>query len=165
MKKTVIIFGSTTGTCEAIAEKLSSKLEGAEVLNISGSDSSKLEEYDNLLLGTSTWGDGEMQDDWYSGIEAVKSANLAGKTVAVFGCGDSQSYPDTFCAGMAEIAEAAKAAGATLIGAVSTDGYTFSGSNAVADGKFVGLAIDDINEDGKTDERINAWVSQIKSSL
>ena len=37
------------------------------------------------------------QDDWYDGVKTLKSAGLAGKTVALFGCGDSESYPDTFC--------------------------------------------------------------------
>ena len=32
-----------------------------------------------------------MQDDWYDGVKTLKSAGLAGKTVALFGCGDSES--------------------------------------------------------------------------
>ena len=36
----------------------------------------------NLILGTSTWGAGEMQDDWYDGIKTLKGADLSGKTVA-----------------------------------------------------------------------------------
>ena len=48
---------------------------------------------------------------------------------------------------------------------VSTDGYTFDDSEAVVDGKFVGLALDDVNEDDKTDERIDAWIDSIKGSL
>jgi len=94
-----------------------------------------------------------------------KGADLSGKTVAVFGCGDSASYSDTFCGAMAELYNAAKEAGATLVGEVSTDGYTFDDSDAVVDGKFVGLALDDINEDDKTDERIDAWVEAIRPSL
>jgi flavodoxin I len=30
---------------------------------------------------------------------------------------------------------------------------------------FVGLALDDINESDKTEERIDAWVSDIKNHL
>ena len=66
---------------------------------------------------------------------------------------------------MAELYNAAKNAGANIIGAVSTDGYTFDESEAVVDGKFVGLALDEVNEDDKTDERINAWVEEIKQNL
>lgn len=161
---TIVVYGSSTGTCEAIAGKIGEKL-GAQVVNVTDIDASTLEAADNILLGTSTWGAGELQDDWYDGVDVVKGASLAGKTAAVFGCGDSDSYSDTFCAAMKELYDAAAEAGATLVGEVSADGYTFDDSDAVVDGKFVGLALDDINEADKTDERIDAWLDQIKASL
>lgn len=116
-------------------------------------------------MGTSTWGAGELQDDWYDGINLLKSAGLSGKTVALFGCGDAESYPDTFCGGMKELYDAAKEGGANVLEGVSTEGYTFDDSDAVVDGKFVGLALDDVNEDDKTEERIDAWLEAIKPSL
>ena len=100
-------------------------------------DDSVIADNDNLILGTSTWGAGEVQDDWYDGIKVIKNSDLSGKTVALFGCGDSESYPDTFVGGMAEIYNAVKKAGANVIGAVATDGYTFDESESVVDDKFV----------------------------
>ena len=44
-------------------------------------------------------------------------------------------------------------------------GYTFDDSEAVIDGKFIGLPLDDINEDDKTDTRIDAWIAAISPSL
>lgn len=41
---------------------------------------------------------------------------------------------------------------------VSTDGYTYDDSESVVDGHFIGLALDDVNEDDKTAERIDAWI-------
>jgi flavodoxin I len=163
MSKTVVVFGSSTGTCEGIANKIGEKL-GAEVVNVSDMNEDILAA-DNLIIGTSTWGAGELQDDWYEGVELLKSNDLSGKVVAIFGCGDCESYSDTFCGAMAELYNAAKSAGATLVGAVSTDGYSFDDSEAVVDGQFVGLALDDINEDDKTDGRIDAWITQIQPSL
>ena len=157
MSKTIVVYGSTTGTCESIAQTLGDQL-GAEVINVSDLTANQLAEADNIVLGTSTWGAGELQDDWYDGVNVVKSANLSGKRVARFGCGDSASYSDTFCGGMKELYDAAVAAGATVVGAVPTDGYTFDDSDAVVDGQFVGLALDDVNEDDKTSERISAWL-------
>lgn len=157
MSKTIVVYGSTTGTCESIAQTLGYQL-GAEVINVSDLTANQLAEADNIVLGTSTWGAGELQDDWYDGVNVVKSANLSGKRVALFGCGDSASYSDTFCGGMKELYDAAVAAGATVVGAVPTDGYTFDDSDAVVDGQFVGLALDDVNEDDKTSERISAWL-------
>lgn len=165
MKKTVIIYGTSTGTCEDLASRIGAKLGVDNIINVTDLDENVIAENDNLILGTSTWGAGEMQDDWYDGIKVIKSTNLSGKTVALFGCGDSGSYPDTFVGGMAEIYNAVKTAGANVIGAVSTEGYTFDDSESVVDGKFVGLALDEVNEDDKTDERINAWVEEIQPNL
>ena len=164
MKPTIVIYGSSTGTCQEIAETIASKL-GADIIDAASLNADAIASHDNLILGTSTWGAGEMQDDWYDGIKVLKSANLEGKTVALFGCGDSESYPDTFVGGMAELYNVVKNVGACVIGGVSTNGYTFDESESVVDGKFVGLALEEVNEDDKTDERINAWVAEIQPSL
>ncbi len=165
MKKTVIIYGSSTGTCEDLATRIGAKLGVDNIINVTDLDNNVIANNDNLILGTSTWGAGEVQDDWYDGIRTLKSTGLGGKTVALFGCGDSASYSDTFVGGMAEIYNAAKEAGANVIGAVATEGYTFDDSEAVVDGKFVGLAIDEVNEDDKTDERIDTWIAEIRPAL
>ena len=165
MQKTVIIYGSRTGTCEDLAGRIGAKLGVDNVINVTDLDDSVIANNDNLILGTSIWGAGEVQDDWYDGLKVIKNADLSGKTVALFACGDSESYPDTFVGGMLEIYNAVKQAGANVIGAVATDGYTFDDSESVVDGKFVGLALDEVNEDSKTDERIDNWVAEIKPSL
>ena len=165
MKKTVIIYGTSTGVCEDLANRIGTKLGVDNIINVTNLDDNVIADNGNLILGTSTWGAGEVQDDWYDGLRIIKSANLNGKTVALFGCGDSESYPDTFVGGMAEIYHAVTDAGAQVIGAVATEGYTFDDSESVVDGKFVGLALDEVNEDSKTDERIDAWVKEILPGL
>lgn len=167
MKKMGIIYGSSTGTCESIAETIAEKLgiASADVIDASKITADKIGEYDVLLLGTSTWGDGELQDDWYDAVKVVKAVDLTGKTVALFGCGDSESYCDTFCDGMGIIYDQLKDSGCTLIGKVSADDYTFSSSVAVIDGMFVGLALDDVNENDRTEERIDNWIEEIKNNL
>ena len=165
MKKTVIIYGTSTGVCEDLANRIGTKLGVDNIINVTNLDDNVIADNENLILGTSTWGAGEVQDDWNDGLKIIKSANLNGKTVALFGCGDSESYPDTFVGGMAEIYHAVTDAGAQVIGAVATEGYTFDDSESVVDGKFVGLALDEVNEDSKTDERIDAWVTEILPGL
>ena len=51
-----------------------------------------------------------------------------------------------------------------MIGAVATTLH-IDDSTAVADGKFVGLALDEDNESHLTDTRIAAWVAEIQPSL
>lgn len=164
MKSTIVIYGSSTGTCQGIAETIASKL-GCEAVDVTSIDDSTIASNENLILGTSTWGAGEMQDDWYDGVKVLKSAGLAGKTVALFGCGDSESYPDTFCGGLKELHDAAAEAGATVLPGVSTDGYTYDDSEAVDGDNFIGLVLDEVNEDDKTEGRIDAWIESIKPSL
>jgi len=161
MKKTVIVYGSTTGTCENLAGQIAERLGVVDIISAASFDQSVIDAADNLILGTSTWGSGELQDDWYDAVNTLKSADLSGKTVALFGCGDSQSYPDTFCGGMADLYHAAREAGAKIIGTVAADGYSFEESSAVVDGRFVGLALDEDNESGKSAERIAAWADSI----
>ncbi len=162
MKSTIVVFGSSTGTCENIANTIAEKL-GVEAINVTDFSADTIANYDNLILGTSTWGAGELQDDWYDGLNVLKEADLSNKTVALFGCGDSESYSDTFCGAMKEIYDAAQ--GAKIIGSVPTEGYTFDDSDAVVDGEFIGLALDDVNEDDLTEGRIDAWLNSIKGSL
>ena len=164
MKATIVIYGSSTGTCEAIAEKIASKL-GCEAVNVQDLTANIINSHQNLILGTSTWGAGELQDDWYDGLKTLQSADLSGKTIAFFGCGDCSSYSDTFVGGMGELYHGIEDCGARFIGSVDTDEYTFDDSEAVIDGKFIGLPLDDINEDDKTDSRIDAWIAQISPNL
>ena len=164
MNKTIVVFGSSTGTCEAIAEKIAQKL-GCEAIDVQNLTADVVNNNQNLILGTSTWGAGELQDDWYDGLKVLQGADLSGKTIALFGCGDCESYGDTFVGGIGELFNALKTSGATFVGAVDIDGYTFGDSEAVVDGKFVGLPLDDVNEDDKTDARIEAWIAAISPNL
>lgn len=164
MKQTIVVYGSTTGTCEGIANDIAAAL-GTECISAPSLTPEVVASNDNLILGTSTCGAGDVQDDWYDAIKLLKDSDLSGKTVALFGCGDSCSYSDTFCGGMAEIYNAVKAAGANIVGAVDASQYTFDDSAAAIDGKFVGLALDNDNEDNLTPQRISAWIADIKPSL
>ena len=66
---------------------------------------------------------------------------------------------------MGELYNGIKDSGAHFIGSVATDGYTFDDSEAVINGKFIGLPLDDINEDDKTDIRIETWLAQVSPNL
>lgn len=164
MNTTIVIYGSSTGTCEVLAEKIASKL-GCEALNVQNLSADMVAVNKNLILGTSTWGAGELQDDWYDGLKILQGADLSGKTIAIFGCGDCSSYSDTFVGGMGELYNGIKDSGAQFIGSIGTDGYTYDDSEAVIDDKFIGLPLDEINEDDKTDARIDAWITQISPDL
>lgn len=161
MAKIGIYYGSTTGTCEDIAHRLAARLGGAEVINAADLSADGVAGFDVLLLGSSTWGAGDLQDDWYDACDTLRGLDLSGKTVALFSVGDADGYGDTFCGALAPLYEAVRGTGATLVGRVPTDGYTFGDSEGVQDGLFLGLALDETNEPDKTDARLDAWVSSL----
>lgn len=164
MAKIGIFYGTTTGVTEDIANRISNNLEDVDVFNISGSED-KLGDYEVLILGTSTWGFGDLQDDWQSVLDTLSSLDLSGKKVAYFGTGDQSSFGDTFIDGIGIIHEEIEKTGATLIGETSTEGYDFSESRAVVNGKFLGLAIDEVNQPELTDERVESWTAELKKVL
>ena len=167
MKKITIIYGSTTGNTKNIAQTISKKLSTHEInlLDVSKATLEDIEKAPNLILGTSTWGVGDIQDDWDSFLPKLKKANLTGKIVALFGVGDSCSYADTFVDGMGILQEALSDANCQIVGDTSTDGHSFSESRAVKDDKFIGLALDEDNESDKTESRLNNWLDSIRESF
>lgn len=157
--KTGIFYGSTTGTTEMVAKKVGALL-GADVMPAAEID--KVENYDFVIFVTSTWGMGDLQDDWFGALEILTGKNLSGKKVALIGIGDQASFGDTFVDGMGTIYEEIKDKGITLVGKTSVDGYDFSSSKAVIDGEFAGLVIDENNQSELTEERITAWVEKVR---
>lgn len=156
--KVTVIYGSDNGNTRAAATQIAAKL-GGEVIDVALAEARNFEQNDLLILGTATYGFGDLQNDWDAKLSELKAANLKGKKVAVFGLGDQASYTDTFVDGMGHLYDAVNEAGATVIGATATDGYDFAESHAVREGKFVGLALDEDNQAGETTERITAWTA------
>lgn len=167
MKKTGIFYGSTNGDTENVAQKIATRLGiGKEdIHNVANTQPNAVEPYEVLLLGCSTWGVGEMQDDWNDFLFKLKDLDLKSKTVALFGCGDSVSFGGSFCDALGVIYKELQRTGCTFTGEVTPSGYNFDNSEAMIDGKFVGLPIDEMNEQDKTDERINNWTEELKKTL
>ena len=164
---TGIFYGSNGGATERIAELIKDKLGiDADLIDIGEAEVADFDKYDKLILGSSTWGEGDLQDDWESFWEDFKGIDLSGKTVALFGVGDQEGYPDNFCDAMGTIYRQAVENGANVVGTGwSTEGYDFDESTAVVDGAFVGLCLDEDNQDDLTEERVEMWVEGIRDAF
>ncbi|MDH6311879.1 flavodoxin I [Parabacteroides sp. PFB2-10] len=164
MKKTAIFYGSSSGTTEDIAGRMAGQLgiDSSDVYNVGEASVDDAAAYDVLILGSSTWGVGDLQDDWEGFLPKLKKADLSGKAVAIFGVGDSSSYSDSFCDAVGVIYKELQGTGATFCGAVSSEGYSFDDSVALEGDKFVGLPLDEDNEGNETDGRISRWIEQLK---
>ena len=120
MAKALVVFGSTTGNTEEVAGYVAETLVGegmaVDVRNATKVSAQDLAAgYDLVLFGCSTWGDEaiELQEDFAPLYEEFDKACLAGKKVAVFGCGDS-SYT-YFCGAVDAITEKAEECGARIV--------------------------------------------------
>jgi len=63
MKNICVIYGSSTGTCQGLAEKIGQQLgvQDDGIIDVQNLTADVVNKYDVLILGTSTWGAGEMQ--------------------------------------------------------------------------------------------------------
>lgn len=93
MAKVIMVFTSMTGNTEEMAEAIAEGVreQGAEldVKEVLDATATELEEYDGILLGAYTWGDGELPDDFLDFYDKLDSVDLTGKKAAVFGSCDS----------------------------------------------------------------------------
>merc|ERR1712146_311005 len=160
-----LLYATQTGNTETVAGYVA-KAAGLEAADIGDYAAEDLTEFDGLIVGCPTWNTDA--DEYRSGtawddiIDDIKGVDLSGKSVAVFGCGDSQGYGDNFCDGIEELHETFAAAGAKMVGYVDAGGYQHEESKSVKGDKFLGLPCDQDNEDDQTEDRVGAWIEQIK---
>lgn len=140
MRKISIIFGSTTGNTERVAEMIKDQLSSDEVklVQVSQASSADVTEADLVLYGSSTWGYGELQDDFDTYYASMDASLLKDKQVAVFGCGDSIGFGDVFCEAVNMISEKVTSCGGQLV----ADGLKVDGD--------VDANIEQINEFAKS---------------
>ena len=176
MSKIGIFFGTDSGTTRLIAKMIAKKLDdgiAGKPLNVNRINVEDMLIYDALILGTPTYGEGQLPGkstkvatgSWEEFLPQLKPGDLAGKVVAIYGLGDQDKYKDRFANGLYYLYSHLVQCGATIIGHWNTDGYQFEQSKAVVDGKFVGLVLDQSNQRLLTDERIDSWLEQILPAL
>ncbi|MGM3305377.1 flavodoxin FldA [Anabaena sp. WFMT] len=166
-KKIGLFYGTQTGKTESAAEMIRDEF-GDDVVtlqDISQADATDLEEYQCLIIGCPTWNIGELQSDWEGFFPELDTINFSGKLVAYFGTGDQLGYGDNFQDAMGILEEKISERGGKTVGYWPKDGYDFNESKAFKNGKFVGLALDEDNQSDLTDQRIKAWVAQLKTEF
>jgi len=119
MANVILVFGSTTGNTEMLAEHVAAGLEqgmaSVTVKNVTEASGDELAENDAIVFGCSTWGEGDLQDDFVDFHEAMDGVSLEGKKAAVFGPGDSEEYADSFCVAVDMLEETLKKCGAKIV--------------------------------------------------
>ncbi|NNM50994.1 MAG: flavodoxin [Pseudomonadales bacterium] len=176
MAKIGVFFGSNTGKTRKVAKLIKKRYDDevmADPVNVNRTSVEDFAQYQYLILGTPTLGDGLLpglsadceNESWEEFLTKLEGTDFSGKTMAIYGLGDQVGYGHEFLDGMFLLYDFFKKRGAQLVGAWPTEGYDFAHSEAVEDGKFVGLALDLDNQGALTERRIDDWLSSIASDF
>lgn len=116
MSKVLLVYASLTGNTEEMTDLVEEGVasEGVTVdkKDVFEVDINMIQEYDNIMFGVYTWGDGALPDDFLDLYDDMETIDLSGKNFAVFGTGDT-AY-DIFCGAVDLLEEVIKEQGGTL---------------------------------------------------
>ena len=144
---------------------MASKIEAdsIEVIEVCNADTRDFGRFDLLMLGLSTWYDGDLQSDWEDYFDTFKTIDFTDQIVAIYGLGDQLGYDDYFVDGVGMLAQVVLENGGTIIGNWPSKDYDFSASKALKDEHtFYGLALDEDNEPQKSPGKIETWLTQVQ---
>ncbi|MDR4227472.1 flavodoxin [Bacillus mojavensis] len=116
MAKALITYASMSGNTEDIAGIIKDTLQeyGLDIdcIDMDDAETSALTSYDYVLIGTYTWGDGDLPYEAEDFFEEVQQLELNGLKTACFGSGD-YSYPK-FCEAVNLFSDMLQEAGAAV---------------------------------------------------
>ena len=172
MARIGLFFASSTGNTRRIAKAIKKRYHDdtmADALNVNKATPELFAGYTHLILGTSTLGAGAlpglstdcMGGGWEEFLPKIEHLDFNGKTIALFGLGNQNKYPNEFIDAVGTLYDFFKARGANFAGFWPADDYAFIASKALVDDEFVGLALDQENQKMLTDERLAAWLRLI----
>ena len=172
MKKVGIFYGPVGGSTEAVAKKIAVLLgdDNCSLRSVEDSTIEDLSEFDNLIfgiatIGKETWNSEPVKSGWFSFMGDLERSELGVFSIAMFGLGDHIRYADHFVDSMGELFKVLSSKNTNIVGKVPASDYTFRESKAVINDMFVGLPIDEDFEPSLTDQRIKAWVNQLKKEF
>jgi flavodoxin I len=167
MAKIGLFFATDTGNTRKVAKMIKKHFDDGDIqpYNVTKATADELQQYDSMIFGTPTLGDGELPDTLLEFMPVLESVDFTGKTVALFGLGDQEGYPDEFVDALGILYKKLKKLGASFVGSWPNEGYEFDKSKALINDEFVGLVIDQDNQSDMTAERVEEWVEQVKPLL
>lgn len=168
MKKVGVFYGPKGGSTEDVAKRIALQFgDSAILIPVSDATAADVNKYENVIFGVATLGRetwaAEVNGDWDLFLPELEKINAEGKMFAVFGLGDHLTYSNNFVDAMGRVGKLLLDKGATVVGKCPTCDYTYNESEAVIDGQFIGLPIDEVFESEKTDERIKDWTVRLKN--
>ncbi len=167
MKKIGLFYSFNTKHTSDAAERIARELgeKNIDKINIETIEEDAFLAYPTMILGVSTWFDGELPNYWDEFLPAMEEMDFSGKTIAVFGPADQVGYPQNFADAIGILADFMKERGATIIGHYPVKGFHFISSRALEGDHFLGLVLDYANQPDLTGKRIKEWCLQLKKEF
>lgn len=166
MKRTAIIYSFNSLKTKKIAEKITEFFgESLEQVNAENLTQDTFGIFDNYILGSPTWFDGELANYWDEFVPELEEMDLKNKKFAVFGLGDQKGYPENFGDAVGLLVKIIEKQGGEVVGFTSAENYTFESSKALRGERFCGLLLDQENQPRLTAERVENWVANLKKSF
>ncbi|MGL5961375.1 MAG: flavodoxin, partial [Cetobacterium sp.] len=122
----------------------------------------QMSQLENLILVSPTYGVGELQKNWENVYEEFKNIDFSGKVVGIVGVGNQFAFGESYVGAMRKLYDVVEKNKGKIVGFTSTEGYKYEETEAVIDNMFIGLALDESNQDNETPDRIKAWIEEIK---
>lgn len=114
---TIIVYASMAGTTELMAQIIANELiKASDQVTVKDAfeiDAEELKSYERILVGSYTWGDGDLSDEILDFYEELSTIDLTGKMAAAFGPGDT-SY-EHFARAVDILEEALKTQGCEIV--------------------------------------------------
>ncbi len=175
MAKVGVFFGTDTGNTRKIAKQIAQQLAPVvteKPVNIRNASVEDLQAYDVLIIGTPTYGEGQLPgleagtstESWDEFLPTLAGADFSAQTIALYGLGDQIGYPGNFVDALGILYDAFADCGANFIGFTGSESYAFQRSRALVGEQFVGLVLDEDNQKELTPTRLSDWLTAISAA-
>jgi flavodoxin I len=173
MNKTAIFYSPRGGNVNRVADQLGEMIgeDKVDIIPVKEATKEDFHNYNKFILigstvGADHWDNEIIVNEWPDFFDKMKGTSFEKKKVAIVGLGNCVLYPEHFADGMAVLYEQIRNQNADILGFVNAKDYDFTDSEALDDnGMFCGLPIDEDNEPYLTTERLERWISALKTDF
>lgn len=168
MNKIGLFYGPAGGSVEKIAHKVLDILgeDKVDMIHVQNADASDFNKYKCIIMGISTigahtWNQDTPSKDWDWFVNELNKVDYSNKTFALYGLGDHITYARHFVDSLGILGKELLSHGAKIIGQCDPAGYEFIDSEAIIDGQFIGLPLDEDFAPDETDARLGKWLDTL----
>ncbi len=168
MNKIGLFYGPVGGSVEKVAKKLVKMIgeDKVDIIPVRDASAADVNKYSKVIFGISTIGSHTWQKetpskDWDGFLQELDHIDYNNKSIALYGLGDHLTYALHFVDSLGVLGKLLMDKGAKIIGQTSPEDYDFKDSDALINGEFIGLPLDEDYESDKTDERLQNWLNKI----